>query len=335
MSEVFSSASEEDSAPRPDPVTGYVWSGSAPSQRRKWVDLDPAFFPLQLSPYPDTTNRSPRGRVVSDTQGLSSVIRMIDRIPVIDTHKVGILYVAPGQTNEVEILKNVRGSPAYTRFLEGIGRLIKVRGQLDVYTGGIDPDEDGEFAYAWWDDTAQILYHTTTMMPNHEHDKFGNFKKRHIGNDSVRIVWNDSGQPYQFDTIKTEFQFVNIVIEPHSKGAIAAYSNSLHENEYFKLTVQCAEGMAEFAPIGDYKIISARMLSIFVRQLSIVADWYASIFKDTNRGTERNEIVTNWRARLETIKKFANSVPSPFENPPPPEHGIMGLQSALDFTPGY
>ncbi|KAL5510981.1 hypothetical protein ACEPAG_3700 [Sanghuangporus baumii] len=335
LTEVFAPAAEEDTAPQPDPVTGYVWSGSAPSQRRKRVDLDPGFFSLQLSPYPDTANRTPRGRIVRNTDALASVIRTLDRIPVIDTHKVGILYVAPGQTDETEILRNVRGSPAYIRFLEGIGRLIKIRGQLDVYTGGLDPDEDGEFAYAWWDDTAQILYHTATMMPNHDHDKLGTFKKRHIGNDAVRIIWNDSGQPYQFDTIKTDFQFVNIVIEPHSRGAIAAYSNNLHENEYFKLTVQLAEGMAEFAPIGDYKIISARMLSIFVRQLSIVADWYASIFKDTLRGTERNEIVTNWRARLEAIKKFANSIPSPFDNPASPEQGIMGLQAALDFTPGY
>ncbi|KAG5220044.1 Tuberous sclerosis protein [Salix suchowensis] len=43
----------EDSPPPPDPVTGYVWSGSAPSQRRKDVVVDPAFLVLQLSAYPD------------------------------------------------------------------------------------------------------------------------------------------------------------------------------------------------------------------------------------------------------------------------------------------
>ncbi|EJD04692.1 uncharacterized protein FOMMEDRAFT_119898 [Fomitiporia mediterranea MF3/22] len=319
---------------RPDPVKGYVWTGSAPSQRRKRVDLDPSFFPLQFSPYPDTKSIQRRGRIVRDTRALASAIRTLDRIPVIDTHKVGILYVGPGQTDEIAILRNTRGSPAYARFLEGLARLIKVRGQLDVYTGGLDPDEDGEYAFAWWDDVGQVLYHTATMMPNCEDDERCNFKKRHIGNDLVRIVWNDSGLPYRFDTLSTEFQFVNIVIEPHSRGAIAAYSDNKHENEYFKLIVQCAEGMAEFAPIGDFKIVSAKSLSILVRQLSLVADWYASIFKDTVRDTERNEIVTNWRARLETIKKFASTVPSPYENVPV-DHGVMGMQASLDFTPGY
>ncbi|KAI5117180.1 hypothetical protein M0805_008159 [Coniferiporia weirii] len=325
---------DAENGTRPDPMTGYVWSGSAPSQRRKHVDMDPSYFPLQLSAYPDIRHQGNRGKIVRDERVLGQTLRTLDRTPVIDTHKVGILYVAPGQTDETEILRNTRGSLAYTRFLEGIGRLIKIDGQLDVYTGGLDASEDGEYAYAWWDDTGQVLYHAATMMPNHPHDELCNLKKRHIGNDLVRIVWNDSGLPYRFDTLTTEFQFVNLVIEPHSRGAIAAYSNSLHENEYFKLSVQRAEGMSIFSPIGDYKIVSARSLSTLVRQISLVADWYASIFKDTYRDTERNEIVTNWRARLETIKNFANSIPSPFKGLPA-DQGIMSQESLRDFTQGY
>ena len=280
-----------------------------------------------------------KGKIIRDTKTLASTVRSIDRIPVIDTHKVGILYVAPGQQDEAQILSNIHGSPAYSRFLEHLGRLMKVRGQLDVYTGGLNPDEDGEYAYAWWDDTGQVLYHAATMMPNHDHDPSCTLKKRHIGNDSVRIVWNDSGLSYRFDTLDTDFQFVNIVIEPHSRGAIAAYSDSAHENEYFRLSVQCAPGMEVFTPVGpDFRIVSARCLPILVRRLSLVADWYASIFKDTNRDTERNEIVTNWRARLEAIKRFAQTVQSPFENGgdgTAGEQGILGQEKFRDFTPGY
>ncbi len=101
---------------------------------------------------------------VHDRTAINRFVRSLDNIPVIDTHKVGIMYVAPGQTQEEDILRNVHGSPAYTQFLEGIGRLINLRGQVDVYAGGLDPDEDGEYAYAWWDDIGQILYHTATMM---------------------------------------------------------------------------------------------------------------------------------------------------------------------------
>lgn len=310
-----------------------MWSGTAPSQRRKHVSIDPAFLILQLSPFPDGKT-VPFTKRITDPQVVNKFVTVLDRIPVIDTHKVGIMYVAPGQTHEVDILRNVHGSPAYTRFLEGMGRLINLRGQMDVYAGGLDPDEDGEYAYAWWDDIGQILYHTATMMPTTEDDPHCNNKKRHIGNDYVRIVWNDSALPYQFDTLKTQFQFVNIVIEPHSVGAIAAFSNNLHENEYFKVTIQSAPGMTEFAPIGFFKLISAENLPLLIRQLSLLADWFASIFSATKHDTVQEEMKTNWHARLEAIRRFKNQVP-PDEAPPGVGQGIMGQEVLRDFTTSF
>ncbi|KAH8993171.1 hypothetical protein EDB92DRAFT_1934600 [Lactarius akahatsu] len=347
--------SEEAPPPRPDPITGYVWQGSAPSQRRKEVAIDPSFFALQLSPYGRNTGQ--RRSKVEDTSGLPALFRTLDRLPVIDTHKVGIMYVALGQTHEREILGNNHGSPAYTRFLEGIGRLINLRGQVDVYAGGLDPDEDGEYAYAWWDDIGQILYHTATLMPNHPHDPHFDYKKRHIGNDFVRIIWNDSGMPYRFDTLTTQFQFLNIVIEPHSPlGAIASFSSSSsasaaaspstptpannstlqpqHENEYFRVTVQHAPGMTEFTPIGNFKLISAENLPLLVRQLSLLADWFASVFQNTQGDTVQVEVPTNWRARLQAIKRFRAQMPAhPSPTELQPEDG--GEDSSRDFTVEY
>jgi tuberous sclerosis protein 2 len=320
------------------------------------VAIDPSFFALQLSPY--ARNPGQRRSKVVDTSGLPALFRTLDRLPVIDTHKVGIMYVALGQTHEREILGNNHGSPAYTRFLEGIGRLINLRGQVDVYAGGLDPDEDGEYAYAWWDDIGQILYHTATMMPNHAHDPHFDYKKRHIGNDLVRIIWNDSGMPYRFDTLLTQFQFVNIVIEPHSPlGAIATFSSKSlpttpttgaaprapaaaaagsqpqHENEYFRVTVQRAPGMTEFTPIGNFKLISAENLPLLVRQLSLLADWFASVFQHTQGDTVQVEVQTNWRARLQSIKRFRTQMPPPPEPAEQPEDG--GEDSSRDFTVEY
>ncbi|EKM76245.1 hypothetical protein AGABI1DRAFT_131561 [Agaricus bisporus var. burnettii JB137-S8] len=312
--------------PRPDPITGYVWSKSAPSQRRKDVTLDPSYVALQLSSYPFGNNNA---RKVEDSPVLQRFLSTLDRIPVIDTHKVGIMYVAPGQTDELEILGNTHGSPAYTHFLEGLGRLVNLRGQVDVYAGGLNPDEDGEYAYAWWDDIGQILYHTATMMPSHAHDPHFNFKKRHIGNDYVRIVWNDSGGSYRFDTLTTQFQFVNIVIEPHSVGAIAAFS-SLNDNDYFKVTIQQAPGMTEFAPVGFFKLISAENLPLLVRQLSLLADWFASVFAETQKDTARVEVTTNWSARLQAIRRFMAQLPE--HDKVEPLEGIFSQESSRDFT---
>jgi len=245
------------------------------------------------------------------------------------------MYVAPGQQHETEILRNSHGSPAYSRFLAGLGRLINLRGQVDVYAGGLDPDEgDGEYAYAWWDDIGQILFHTATLMPSSVDPQCTN-KKRHIGNDFVRIIWNDSGMAYRFDTLATQFQFVNIVIEPHSRGAIAAFSNNFHENEYFKVIVQRAPGMTEFLPIGDFKLISAQNLPLLIRQLCLLADWFVSIFQHTEKDTTKEEMVTNWRSRLQHIKRFRAQMAPPDRPPEHVEDGVVGQEYHRDFTASY
>ncbi|KAG9311063.1 hypothetical protein JVU11DRAFT_8967 [Chiua virens] len=374
MRDLVPPPSEGPPIPAPDPITGYVWSKTAPSQRRKQVMVDPAFLPFQLSSYPSAPNH----RRIIDESALPALFRNLDRTPVIDTHKVGIMYVAPGQTDELEILRNTHGSPAYTRFLEGIGRLINLRGQVDIYAGGLNPDEDGEYAYAWWDDIGQLLFHTATMMPNAIDDEYCVNKKRHIGNDYVRIVWNDGGRPYRFDTLATQFQFMNIVIEPHSLGAIAAFSNfrgtaasppvdtkvspshsplltpsgpgmgtptPSHEaeNEYFKVTVQRASGMKDFTPIGYFKLISAEKLPLLVRQLTLLGDWFANVFEKTERDEVEVEVITNWRQRLQVVKRFMKNMEKTSgeglgtseEGGEGEGEGVIGQEWSRNFTTVY
>jgi len=62
-------------------------------------------------------------------------------------------------------------------------------------------------------------------MPNQEHDTHFNYRTQHIGNVLVQIVWNDSGAPYCFNTLLTQFQFVN-AIEPHPLRAASTFSNA-------------------------------------------------------------------------------------------------------------
>lgn len=65
--------------------------------------------------------------------------------------------------------------------------------------------EDGKFAYIWQDDLVRVTFHVATMMPNKETDPNCNNKKKHIGNDFVNIVYNESGEEYDIKTIKVRF----------------------------------------------------------------------------------------------------------------------------------
>src|SRR5690606_30090618 len=64
-------------------------------------------------------------------------IQLLDRTPVVDFHKVGVVYVAPGQTQEVDILSNVMGSAHYADFIDSLGDLISLKGNR-TNVGGLD-----------------------------------------------------------------------------------------------------------------------------------------------------------------------------------------------------
>lgn len=50
----------------------------------------------------------------------------------------------------------------------------------------------------------QVYFHVATLMPNKETDPLCNEKKKHIGNDFVSIIYNESGEDYNMQTIKVK-----------------------------------------------------------------------------------------------------------------------------------
>jgi hypothetical protein len=301
---------------------GYIWSGATPSQRRKDVLVEPSYLALQLlSSYPNASLETPRGRLIPNEERFSRALRGITNTPVIDTLKIAVLYVGRGQTTETEILGNIDGSPLYLDFLSGLGRLIRLKGQVDIFVGGLnrDNDSDGEYAYAWWDDFSQVIFHTPTMMPNLEgYPTFDN-KKRLVGNDYVKIVYNESGKDFEFDTIRTAWNFVNIVISPLTVGdadvvpgqsgvrqqAEEGWSDWDRE-EWFKVEIQTAPGIPDFTPLGEGKMVSRRAMPILVRHVAHLANDMAARFTHIRDAADAAsaEYITSWRSRLRAMARL-------------------------------
>ncbi|ORY21856.1 hypothetical protein BCR39DRAFT_552777 [Naematelia encephala] len=305
---------------------GLIWSGATPSQRRKDVVIEPSYLALQLlSSYPNASLETPRGRLIPDEEIYHRSLRGIQQTPVIDNLKIAVLYVGPGQTTEAAILGNIDGSPPYLHFLSGLGRLIRLKGQVDVFVGGLNrkDDSDGEYAYAWWDDLSQLVFHTATMMPNIESapDMFN--KKRHIGNDYVKIVYNDSGGDFAFDTINTAWNFINIVISPFSTGANSLpgpgsgsagqeQGEDWDREQWFKVSVQRAPGIPDFSPIGTHKLVSGRALPILVRHVAHLANDMAARFAHIRIATDATsaEYITSWRFRFRAMQRLKQMLPA-------------------------
>ena len=293
------------------------------------MQIHPSFIALQLlSSYPNNSLETPRGRLIPQEEKFQRALRGIQNTPVIDTLKIAVLYAAPGQYTENEILGNIDGSPLYLDFLSGLGRLIKLKGQVDVFVGGLnrENDSDGEYAYAWWDDFDQVVFHTPTMMPNlPEYPSFDN-KKRLVGNDFVKIIYNESGRDFTFDTIRTAFNFINIVISHLTlgEGTILPEVHVQPEDgwpdwdreEWFKVEVQRAPGIPDFAPFGEGRLVSRHSLPILVRQIVIMANDLAARHMHIRGASDAAsaEYITSWRSRLRALARLRDSMPK-FELP--------------------
>lgn len=64
------------------------------------------------------------------------------------------------------------------------------------------------------------MFHVPTMMPTDENDPQQLVKKRHIGNDHVKIVWSEHTRDYYAETIHSQFNLYQIVIYPLKSGLL-------------------------------------------------------------------------------------------------------------------
>lgn len=222
-----------------------------------------------------------------------------DRIPVVDFHKIGVIYVGKGQTQEAEILANTYGSTEYVAFLEQIGDLVRLKNNTSIYSGGLDSanDEDGQFAYVYKEKISQVIFHTCTLMPTRvDVDPGCNRKKSHIGNDFVNIIWNNSDQPYSSSTISSEFNFINIEIAPLVHTRNHSDDSIVKRQSLYKVKILSNPALPSISPISNGRLISGSKISHFIRTIAVQCNIYAQIHH-----APRGSFSSMWTQRLVKI----------------------------------
>ncbi|KAA8913092.1 hypothetical protein FN846DRAFT_886779 [Sphaerosporella brunnea] len=274
--------------------------------------LLPSHLLLQFAGGTAMTDQRPI--LLPDDEKVQRHINVFDRTPTVDFHKIGVIYVGAGQTEEREILSNTMGSPDFTDFVDGLGELVRLKG-TDLNTGGLDHEEDfdGEFAYFWRDRTTEIVFHVTTMMPTREEDPLCTYKKRHIGNDFVNIIFNNSGLPWRFGTIPSQFNFVSIVISPEARSSFVSsrlLTRGPDDKVFYRVQVCCRDGFTDISPAQEPKMVSAKSLPSFVRNIALNASVYSHVFNEGG-----GEHISNPRHRLRSIKQLRERMGVPASVP--------------------
>ncbi|KAJ2809289.1 Tuberous sclerosis 2-like protein [Coemansia guatemalensis] len=253
-------------------------------------------------------------------EAVARSLRIFDSTPTVDTHKVSVAYVGPGQATEREILLNQQGSPAYWNFLRGLGK-IKRLGQMEGFSAGLDTsgqDTDGRYTIGWRDLIANLVFHVGTLMPAQE-DRQEQIirKKAHMGNDYVHIIFNESGRDYDLDTISSQFNFVQIIVTPVD-GLVASHeetSSRLHGEspehsaravQLYKVRTQINPDIPFIGPAAEPKVLTLTALPAFVRSIAIHAVIFSQVYttcKSSETGSNA-EYVSLWHARLQIIKRI-------------------------------
>lgn len=188
--------------------------------------------------------------------------------------KAALIFVPYGQEDdELAILRNQQCSQQYSNFIKLIGWNVKLDNHVG-YVGGMDKTMsiDGCVTY-YCNSSIEIIFHDLFRMPFDESDlkqiKKVLFclilKKRHIGNDSVHIVWNEHFKDYK-NCIRGDFGNALIVISPMTVNC-NLYSIQIYKDDQVKF----------FGPLLHGMILHESALAPLVRATLINANRCASL----------------------------------------------------------
>jgi hypothetical protein len=238
---------------------------------------------------------------------VTRAIQAFDRTSALDSHKAGVIFVGENQKSEDDILLNVSGTPDYREFLEDIGTLRKLKGAT-FNTQGLDraEDADGEYTMVWNNELTELVYHITTFMPNDADPRLAVInKKRHIGNDFVNIVFNNSGAAFAFDTFPSAFNYVYITISPAERTSFLQAREMMARGEakkdrFYNVHVLTRPGFPSLSSAGEIKVVSGESLGGYVRNLALNACMFSAMW----HGDAPGEYPSSWRQRLEMIRRL-------------------------------
>ncbi|XP_026678867.1 rap1 GTPase-activating protein 1 isoform X2 [Diaphorina citri] len=144
----------------------------------------------------------------------SSLIAAYDEHVLVSQFKFGVLYQRHGQITEEELFANKHTSPAFDQFLNLLGQRILLKDHKG-YRGGLDTQfrQTGEQAVYQVFKEREIMFHVSTLLPFTENDPQQLQRKRHIGNDIVAIVFQETNTPFSPDMIASHFLHAFIVVQ--------------------------------------------------------------------------------------------------------------------------
>lgn len=184
--------------------------------------------------------------------------------PLRETIKIGFLYVKNGQADQNSILQNRwdQVSPEFRSFIASIGKIIDLSTHQG-FSGKLDNSgfSNGRYQLYFSTNRLEVMYHVAPLLPTDPKDVQQIYKKRHIGNDNVHVVWSEHAFDYEATTITSQFNDAHIIIYPIPSI-----------KDFFRVVIYRKSPDYHFGPLNGEGIVSARALPDLVRWTSVFSD---------------------------------------------------------------
>ncbi|XP_042705310.2 signal-induced proliferation-associated 1-like protein 1 isoform X2 [Chrysemys picta bellii] len=180
-------------------------------------------------------------RLAFNTPKVTEQLMKLDEQGLSYQLKVGIMYCKGGQSTEEEMYNNESAGPAFEEFLQLLGERVRLKG-FEKYRAQLDTKTDStgtHSLYTTYKDY-EIMFHVSTMLPYTPNNKQQLLRKRHIGNDIVTIVFQETGaQPFSPKNIRSHFQHVFVIVRVH---------NPCTDNICYSVAVTRSRDVPSFGP---------------------------------------------------------------------------------------
>jgi hypothetical protein len=185
--------------------------------------------------------------------GAHELLLKYDESHVSNQHKFGIIYQRENQITEEDIFSNETHSTAMDKFLDLIGTRVKLK-DFRGFRAGLDVKSDQTGTESIYEQfhNHEIMFHVSTLLPHSKSERQQLERKRHIGNDIVAIIFQETDTIFNPECIASQFLHVYLVVTPldsdgtqfkvsvmhrdsvPSFGPYIYHSNSFHCDQTFK-----------------------------------------------------------------------------------------------------
>jgi hypothetical protein len=180
-------------------------------------------------------------------------------------HKIGLLSVREGQRDQKSILANSSFSPLFLGFAERLGYIVDMRTHCGT-AGGLDTKTylTGNRSLYYADQSHEVMFHVPQFLATREADAQNVYKKRHIGNDCVHIIFSEDSEEYMTTIIVSQFNCAHIVVYPLG-------------GHLFDVHVFAKPEIPWFGPLCGKSVVGEQFVAELVRLTAIMADDMTSV----------------------------------------------------------